>query len=173
MVALYVAVWAVLGAAVAAAFVVARGDAPQEADLPPVQGTDLVSASRVAGCRLRTASSGGAADPLAGATSHEAPAGPGVYERAPSTGRLAAALRDGAVVVRYRPGLDDALVERLEDLHAAVPRGTIVVPDPTRMRFEVAIAAYRRVLGCPRLTTRAFDAIRLFRGRFLGSGPRS
>jgi hypothetical protein len=171
MVALYVAVWAALGAAVVVAFVVARGDPTDRTDLPPVQAKDLVSASRVAGCRLRTADTGGAADPIAGATSQEAPAGPGVYERPPSIGRLVAALREGAVVVRYRPGLDEEVVERLEELQAAVPQGTIVTPDATRMRPEVAISAYRRVLDCPRVTLRALDAIRLFRGRFPGSGP--
>ena len=173
MVALYAAVWALLGAAVAAAFVVARGDAPPEGgELPPLEQTDLVTASRVAGCRLQTVRPGDPADALAGATSNEAPAEPGVYERAPSRGRLVAALGKGTVVVRYRPGLAREVVERLEALQAVVPRGTILTPDSTGMRYEVAVVAYRRVLGCPRLTTRALDALRLFRGRYLGSGPR-
>ena len=39
------------------------------------------------------------------------------------------------------------------------------------MRYEVAVAAYRRLLGCTRFTDAAIDAIRLFRGRYIGIGP--
>jgi len=35
----------------------------------------------------------------------------------------------------------------------------------------VAVVAWRRVLGCREYARGAPDAIRLFRGRFIGSGP--
>ena len=52
-----------------------------------------------------------------------------------------------------------------------MPEGTIVAPNDTGMRFELAVVAYRRLLGCPRFTAQALDAVQLFRGRYLGSGP--
>jgi hypothetical protein len=39
------------------------------------------------------------------------------------------------------------------------------------MPFAVAVTAYRRLLGCRDLNQSSVDAIQLFRGRFVGSGP--
>jgi hypothetical protein len=33
------------------------------------------------------------------------------------------------------------------------------------------VTAYRRLLGCRELSQPSIDAIQLFRGRFVGSGP--
>ncbi len=55
-------------------------------------------------------------------------------------------------------------------MRRAVPRGTVLVGNP-RMRFVVAVTAWRRLLGCRTATGPAADAIQLFRGRYLGSGP--
>jgi hypothetical protein len=77
------------------------------------------------------------------------------------------------VVIQFREGLDGERLEALKTLQAAVPTGTIVTPNATGMRFELAVTAYRRLLGCPRFSDQALDAVQLFRGRFLGSGPES
>ena len=74
-------------------------------------------------------------------------------------------------MIQFRPGLDGDGVDALKTLQEAVPEGTIVAPNGTGMHFEIAVVAYRRLLGCPRFTTQALDAVQLFRGRFLGSGP--
>jgi hypothetical protein len=39
------------------------------------------------------------------------------------------------------------------------------------MRYEIAATAYRHLLGCEQLTDAALEALRLFRGRYLGTGP--
>ena len=75
------------------------------------------------------------------------------------------------IVISYRPRLDDERLAQLRTLQSVVPNGTIVAPDTSGMRYEVAVAAYRRLLGCMRFTDAAIDAIRLFRGRYIGIGP--
>ena len=52
-----------------------------------------------------------------------------------------------------------------------IPAGTILAPNGTRMPYALAVTAYRRLLGCPRVTPATLDAVQLFRGRFVGGGP--
>jgi chloramphenicol 3-O-phosphotransferase len=85
--------------------------------------------------------------------------------------RLAAAVRRGLVVISYRAGLARKRVEQLRALQSVAPQGTIVTPDDARARGEILVAAYRRLLACPRFTDVALDALRLFRGRYIGIGP--
>ena len=83
---------------------------------------------------------------------------------------LIAALRDGVVVVQFR-GVDESAVDLLHAIQEAVPDGTIVAPNETGRPYIVAVTAYRRLLGCREPNDSTVDAIQLFRGRFVGSGP--
>jgi hypothetical protein len=74
------------------------------------------------------------------------------------------------IVVQFRD-LESDDVDLLHDFQQALPDGTIVVPNDTDMPFAVAVTAYRRLLGCTELNQSSVDAIQLFRGRFVGSGP--
>lgn len=148
-----------------------RGPDEDTVSLPPVRQTELTDAARSAGCDLRLTGDFERSNPVAGGPRTAAPLEPGVYERPPDSRRLVAALRRGIIVIQYRSGLDEKEVEQLQELQRAVPSGTIVTPNGTEMPFVVAATAWRRVLGCPDFTAATIDAIRLFRGRFLGSGP--
>jgi hypothetical protein len=94
-----------------------------------------------------------------------------VYDDPPDGADLVAALRRGVIVIQHRADLPDDVVDELRALQKAIPEGTIVTPEPVRTRFAVAVVAWRRVLGCRTYARGAVDAIRLFRGRFIGSGP--
>lgn len=59
----------------------------------------------------------------------------------------------------------------MQALQQTVPAGTVLAPERIRTRYEVTIAGWRRLLACPRFTDATVDAMRLFRGRFIGSGP--
>jgi hypothetical protein len=100
-----------------------------------------------------------------------AEAGVDVVEAPDVAGALRAALRHGTVVLRYRPGLTKELVSKLLAIQKTIPRATILAPGTRRMRDAVEMTAYRRLLACPRLSTEGIDALRLFQGRYLGSGP--
>lgn len=162
-----------IGAAVTGlVLAIVRGlDRDMRASLPPVRETQLVRAVQHGSCELRRARSGERLLPPVDGPRTAAAAHPRFYEEAPPADRLTAALRAGLIVIHYRPGLDDERLAQLRTLQTVVPRGTIVTPGASGMRYEVAVAAYRRLLGCMRFTDAAIDAIRLFRGRYIGIGP--
>lgn len=167
----YIAAWVVTGAIVALGIVAVLRGGDDEVALPPVRQTELSQAAREAGCQLRAgAAARGDEPPIAGPPARAAAAG--VYENAPSARALVGALRRGLVVISYRPDLPEERRDQLETVQRAVPEGTIVVRDD-RMRFVVAVSAWQRLLGCPRAGPKTLDALRLFSGRFLGSGPDS
>lgn len=168
-VARYALVWITLGAVIAAAALLVLDEPAQETTLPPVQQTELVRAARAADCQLQRARTGERLDPPA-----DGPAGtavrPGFYERQPPAEGLIAAVRRGIIVIYHLPDATRDRVAHLRALQETVPGGTIVTPYE-QMRHAVAVAAYRRLLVCPRLSDVALDAIRLFRGRHIGTGP--
>jgi hypothetical protein len=162
--AFYVAGWLAFGACAAAALLVSSGGTAEEQPaLPPVRQPELANAVRAGGCKV-----GRERDTVAASV---VPAKPGNYDAPPSVTTLTAALRHGRVVILYRPGLDDDKRDRLHAIQRGVPEGTILTPNPNHMTDDVAIAAYARRLVCPRLTASSMDAVRLFQGRYLGSGP--
>ena len=167
----YVATWLAAAAIVAggAIFVLDEGD-PEEVSLPPIKETELVEAAERAGCELRRAAPGEDLDPVVDGLAASEPARPGVYDEAPDSASLVAALRRGVVVIHFRADLDGDRLDQLREIQESAPNGTIATPNST-MPFEIAVTAYRRLLGCRRADDPSFEAALLFRGRFLGSGP--
>lgn len=167
----YAAAWLAAAAVlVGVLLVVLDSGEPEEVSLPPVHETELAEAAREAGCRLWLARAGERLNPPVVGGIDARPARPGFYEDSPGVSALTAALRDGVVVIQFRD-LDAGSVELLEHVQEAVPDGTIVAPNDTDMPFAVAVTSYRRLLGCPTLSESSVEAIQLFRGRFVGSGP--
>ena len=167
----YAAAWVIAATLfVGVALAALDSDEPAEVSLPPVLETELGQAVRDAGCELRRARPGEALNPPVIGGIGALPARPGFYEESPGQPALLAALRDGVVVIQFRD-LDGAGVDLLHDVQEALPMGTIVAPNDSGMPFVVATAAYRRLLGCHALDEASIDAIQLFRGRYVGSGP--
>jgi hypothetical protein len=170
----YIVAWIVGGACVALILVaLLRDESPETVSLPPVERTQLRAAADAAGCDLRRARPGEGLNPPVNGAAGGRPAAAGFYDEAPAIASLIAAMRRGIIVVHFRADLDDMVVEELRAIQRGIPTGTIVTANTTRMPYAVAAAAYRRLLGCPRFTPAARDALRLFRGRFVGSGPDS
>lgn len=166
----YAAGWLVATAVVVGVLLaVLDSGGPEEVSLPPVQETELDRAAARAGCQLRRAEGEQLNPPVEGGVG-ASPAQPGFYEESPDVESLVAAMRDGVIVIHFRD-LASSEVELLRSLQEAVPDGTIVVRNDTAMPFVVAVTAYRRLLGCRTLDEVSLDAIQLFRGRFVGSGP--
>ena len=170
----YAAAWLVAAAAVVGlVFAVFGDDDGDTVAVPPVRETELTDAAGRSRCVLTTARAGERVNPPVDGPARGRSARAGFYEQPVATAQLTAAVRKGIIVIQFREGLDEKSVEALKILQSAVPEGTIVAPNGTGMHFELAVVAYRRLLGCPRFTDQALDAVQLFRGRFLGSGPDS
>ena len=171
----YAAAWLVGGAAVSIVIIALLGgseDGPtNEPAVAPIAPADLDSAALRAACEVRRHTDSRPAEPPSGGPSGFPPP-PAVYRAPLDRSAVVAALRRGRVVLQYRPGLSPDALEQLEGLHKTVPAGTIVTPNP-RMTAQVAITAWRRALLCPHFKPETLDAIRLFRGRFLGKRPRA
>jgi hypothetical protein len=168
----YVAAWLVAASAVATLVILALGGGePDAVTLPPVEETALERAAFAAGCELRRARPRQQLNPpVSGPPSARAARG-GFYEDAPEQDALVSALRRGVIVIQFRTDVDQDRLDELRALQEALPAGTIVTPNATGMPYEVAVTAYRRLLGCGHLTDASLDAVQLFRGRYVGSGP--
>ena len=168
----YTAAWLVGAATITVlAVVLLQGSGSPSVAVPPVRATQLDDAVRAAGCELVHAKQ--RSDRLSPAVDGPpaTPAAPGVYEQPPSRAALVGALRRGVVVIEVGRTAPDGTIERLAEIQHALPEGTIVTRAAPGMPFVLAVTAYRRLLGCPRFTPRALDAVQLFRGRFVGIGP--
>ena len=159
-------------AAVAALAIAALGGGePEAVTVPPVEETKLDRAASAAGCELRRARPREQLNPPVSGPASGRSASGGFYDKSPDSASLVAALRRGVIVIQFRGDVDGDRLDELRALQEAVPTGTIVTPNETGMPYEVAVTAYRRLLGCGRLTDATIDAVQLFRGRYVGSGP--
>jgi hypothetical protein len=166
--AFYVVSWLAIGAVVAGVLIAILHDPDEGVVLPPVRATELTRAAESARCRLRRGGQPASAEPAV-----EGPRAPpvrvGAYTSELPEAGLIGAMRRGAVIIHYRD-LSEEDVERLQTLQRDVPRATILVPRQD-MPYRLAATAWRRLLGCSRLSGATLDAIRLFRGRYVGQGP--
>ena len=168
----YAAIWAGGGALAALGLILLIrlvGGPTEGVNVPPVREPSLETAARSASCRLLGPRDERPPEPPSDGF-WTSPARPGVYVTGPPRQSILAALRRGVVVIQYRPDVAAAEADRVRRLFDAVPEGTIVAANE-RLAVPVAAAAWRRAIVCPRITSSATDAVRLFRGRFLGRGP--
>ncbi|HET6547304.1 MAG TPA: DUF3105 domain-containing protein [Solirubrobacter sp.] len=169
----YAVAWLVPAGAAIALVLALSGDGRKTVSVPPVQETELAAAAGHGDCDLRSGGDGRRLNPPVDGPRGRRPPAAGFYDRALPPAALTAAIRHGIVVIQFRPGTDDEQLDALHKLQEAVPEGTIVAPNATRMPYELAVTAYHHLLGCPRFTPDVLDAVQLFRGRYLGSGPES
>jgi len=133
------------------------------ASLPPLHAFRLRDAIRRARCRIEATErrpTAGGATPVAG-----------VSRRALSIGARQAAVGAGMVVIEYRGDVRDGALDRLASLQRALPNGTVLAPSARLRADQVAATVYGRRLRCPVASTPALEAVRLFRGRYVGVAP--
>jgi hypothetical protein len=164
----YSAAWLAAGALAVVLAAAALRAPPPAGDLAsaPLEHTRLEAAARDSGCRL-------VADAASARVTAAVAAPAGVHATPPGHRALSRALQRGAIVFSYRADLDPDAVDDVESLQPSVPTATIVTPASGTMREAVTARAYRRTLACPHLDRDAVEALRLFRARYLGSGPES
>jgi hypothetical protein len=148
--------------------------------LSPLDHRGVRAAARAAQCRL-TVTHGDRMDEALREPALPPTIGPPVPEAAPAgvygaplpLSQEIGALRAGLVVVAFRPRLPDADVRLLRAVYDADPRIMILAAKAPVRRFAVTATAWRRRLSCPEFGPNVIDAVRLFRRRYAGRGPRS
>jgi hypothetical protein len=165
----YVAAWSAAGAlAAATALVLTHEDraarhAMAPPTLPPVREVRMGDAVRSAGCRLA------ALDRSKGAVA--AVPRPGIVSLPLSAAARRAAARHGLVVIEYRRDVAHPLVDQLAVVQRAVPNGTVLAPSVRLRSDRLSVTTYGRQLRCRAIGRSTLDAVRLFRGRYLGVAP--
>ncbi len=171
----YAVVWLLATAAVAVVIALAVNT---DEDLPEQDPVELETAARDGGCVLRRetgatdASTVGVMQPPTFGPPAEM-AAPGVYTTPPPPENLVGALRRGIVVVQYRPHLPRNELAALRRTFRPLLEDTIVTPDGTGMRYAVAVTAWSRLLGCPRVDADTLELGVAFQREYAGSGPDS
>jgi hypothetical protein len=174
------------------------GDDPRagglpDGEVPPQRETNLARAVEAAGCTLERFREEGN-DHVEGRVEYRSkpphsgdhnivPAEDGAYSEAPALENVVHALEHGRVVIQYKPSVSDDVKGNLKALFDEDPSHMLLVPDRSGMPYEVAATAWSdpdaegpkpslgRVLGCPRMNDRVFDALRAFRQSFRDRGP--
>ncbi len=168
----YLAGWLAAGLVVAALAITLLGHWEQPARhtiaVPPIREIALPSAARKAGCDLD------ARRPLQRRAVAHLPQPSGtIYRRPVSRDLRERAVRRGLIVIEYGAGGTDASLDTLEALQRTAPAGTILAPSGSAQRDELTATSFRRRLRCARIRPATYDALLLFRGRYLGSVPPS
>lgn len=165
---------------------------PEGGSAPEPKVSDLGNAASMAGCEQRSSTvpsrehTADLAEPVRYRTDpptsgqHFQQAAPdGMYDEPPADTAVVHAFEHGRVGIWFRADLP---ARRRADLRALVEEDSaqlLLVPRP-RMPYEVAASAWNadpeplgtgRLLTCERLTDRAFDALRAFRGEHRAQGP--
>jgi hypothetical protein len=170
---------------------------PDGGSVPDPKVTGLAEAARAAGCKLEsyrvkigaTVEERHTRDPAeqipyqsnppAGGKHFQVPAEDGAYGEAPPDTALVHSLEHGRVVIWFKPGLPKGQRADLKALFDDDPYQMLIVPR-RNMPYQVAATAWNRepdpvgtgrLLGCPRINHRAFDALRAFREEHRGNGP--
>ena len=148
---------------------------------PPPRQTQLGPAVQASGCQLESFESEGdqhvegavdyESNPPHSGDHAEVAAEDQAFREAPPTEQLVHSLEHGRIVIQYKPGLPDEVRGGLKALYDEDPYHVILTPNATGMPYEVAATAWRKVLGCPRMNDRVYDAIRAFRDRYRDRGP--
>jgi Protein of unknown function (DUF3105) len=92
------------------------------------------------------------------------------YDNPPDDEALVHTLRHGRVVIWFDPDLSEREKGLLKAVFDESPAHSLLVPRDG-MPFEVAATAWRRRLGCRRMTKHTFDAIRAFRSSYRDRAP--
>ena len=108
------------------------------------------------------------------------PAEDGAYDKAPNAKELVHTMEHGRIVIWFKKNLPEDERATLKALFDEDSYQMVLTPDPTGMKYEVAASAWSRdpvpngtghLLGCPKYSDEAIDAIQAFRDEYRGNGP--
>jgi hypothetical protein len=151
------------------------------ADPPAEKVTDLTAAAKAANCSLANPPIEGRThttkpvkyhtNPPSSGNHNPVPADDGAYAKSPSVGHVVHSLEHGRIEIQYKPAISRKRLAELKGLFDKDPYHMLLLPNITRMPYEVAAVAWGHIAGCKRLTNASFDVIRDFTQRYRDKGP--
>ncbi len=166
---------------------------PDGGSVPDQRITDLSAAAKAAGCTLKSYKGTSrehtdsldvpvkyASKPPTEGKHFVQPADDGAYDNPPDQRELVHTMEHGRVIVWFKKNLDKDKRAGLKALFDEDSFQMVMTPDPTGMSYQVAATAWSReptpngtgrLLGCPTMNDKTYDAIRAFRDEYRGNGP--
>lgn len=167
----------------------ATGGSTEGASIPAQQERDFDAALEAAGCTFTEHESEGAThtekpytdyktNPPTSGPHNPQPAPDGVYDpgNSPDPNNWVHTLEHGRVIIQYRQGTPQETIAQLTTLAGENVKGSpgyhvVLMENTTDMPYEVAAVTWTRTLGCEEWNDKGFDAIRVFRDRFVDTAP--
>ncbi|MET0762404.1 MAG: DUF3105 domain-containing protein [Thermoleophilaceae bacterium] len=153
------------------------------APIPEKSGavTTVESAAKAANCTLKQFPNEGAnhtdgpytykTNPPTSGDHFIQPAADGAYTQAPDIGQLVHELEHGRIILWFKPDATAELKGQLKSLFDEDSFHMVLVPNETKMPYEVAASAWTRSLTCDTVNDKTWDALRLFRDKYRDQGP--
>lgn len=158
---------------------------PGGGKLPAVQETELSAAAKAAGCTVKDAQAEGN-DHVEGKVTYKSnpphsgdhsiePVEEQLFEETPSTENWIHSMEHGRLAVQFKKDLPGEVRANLKVFYDKDPFHMMVMPNTTKMPFELAVTAWTRdpqplgtghLLGCPKVNDRVYDALAAFRTRY-------
>ncbi len=157
--------------------------------IPEQQEKDFDTAVKAAGCTFTEHPNEGAThqsepfddyktNPPTSGTHNPEPAADGIYEagNSPDPNNWVHTLEHGRVIIQYKPGTSEERIAQLKTLAGENVNGSpgyhmVLLENNTDMPYEVAAVSWTRSLTCKEFTDETFDAIRVFRDRWVDKAP--
>lgn len=159
------------------------------APIPEQQEKDFITAVKASGCTFTEHPNEGAThqsepfddyktNPPTSGTHNPEPAADGIYEagNSPDPNNWVHTLEHGRVIIQYKPGTSEQRIAQLKTLAGENVNGSpgyhmVLLENNTDMPYEVAAVTWTRSLTCKEFTDETFDAIRVFRDRWVDKAP--
>ncbi|MFA9270457.1 MAG: DUF3105 domain-containing protein [Baekduiaceae bacterium] len=159
------------------------------APIPEQQEKDFNTAVKASGCTFTEHPNEGAThqsepfddyktNPPTSGTHNPEPAADGIYEpgNSPDPNNWVHTLEHGRVIIQYKPGTSEKRIAQLKTLAGENVNGSpgyhmVLLENNTDMPYEVAAVTWTRSLTCKEFTDETFDAIRVFRDRWVDKAP--
>jgi hypothetical protein len=151
------------------------------ADPPAEKLTDLNAAARAAKCTLSNPEIEGRThttkpvkyktNPPSSGNHDPVPAEDGAYAKSPTVGHIVHSLEHGRIEVQYKSTISEKRLAELKGLFDADPYHMLLLPNVTRMPYELAAVAWGHIAACKRVTDASFDVVRAFIQRYRDKGP--
>lgn len=151
---------------------------------PPQQLSNLFVAAKAAKCELKNPEIAGrthippktkvkyATNPPTSGNHDPVPTPDGVYSKQPNPRNLVHTLEHGRVELQYKSSLPERTKRQLGGLFKEDAHLLLLYPNDT-MPYKVAAATWGHLIGCKRVSSATFDALRAFIGRYRDTAPES